>query len=223
MLGSPDNDIPTMKTREARRRRVVMPLVVVTVLGVLAVLLSGFGRAELVGSGSTLAQPLIEQSAVAYRNARTADDPLQPGRTGGDWSVDGAGIDYEPVGSLGGIMRLADADTDFAISDYPLSEPALEEKRVAQFPVAISAIAVVHDLDLPAGVTLRLDAATLAAIYQGTVTRWNAAPITALNPGVALPDSPITPVHRTDGSGSTVGFTTTSRPLLPGRGSPAAS
>ena len=121
--------------------------------------------------------------------------------------LDGSGIQYEPVGSLGGVMRLADPEVDFAVTDYPLSAEALTRLGAVQFPIALGAVAVVHNLDLPAGEALRLDAPTVARIYLGQITRWNDPAITALNPGIALPDLAINAVHRSDGSGSTYGFT----------------
>lgn len=161
---------------------------------------------QIIGAGSTLAAPLVERSVADYRNAMTADNPDRPQQTGGDWVLDGSGgIDYEPVGSMGGIMRLDDPEVDFAVSDYPLSSQAVEQKKVGQFPVAVGALALVHNLDLAQ--PLKLDAATVSAIYRGEITRWNDPALTALNPGVQLPDEDITPVHRSDGSGSTQGLT----------------
>ncbi|WP_226347155.1 phosphate ABC transporter substrate-binding protein PstS [Agilicoccus flavus] len=209
MLGSPDNGVPVLRTEEARRRRVLMPLFVLVVLAVVVLLLTAAGRrTEVVGSGSTLAQPLIERSAVDYRNSRSADDPQRPGATGGDWIMDGSGsgVDYEAVGSLGGIMRLSDPDVDFAVADYPLTRAALAGQRVVQFPLAIGAVAVVHGLDL-GGRPLRLDATTVADVYLGRITRWDDPALAALNPGTPLPPRPITAVHRTDGSGSTLAVT----------------
>ncbi|MFZ1373632.1 phosphate ABC transporter substrate-binding protein PstS [Nostocoides sp.] len=208
MLGSADNGVPVLATPEARRRSLVLPLIIAALVAALAVLLAASGRSEaLVGSGSTLAQPLIERSAGAFRNAATADNPSRPGETGSDWVLDGSGLEYEPVGSLGGIMRLSDGGAHFAVSDYPLTKEALEERKLAQFPVAVGAVAVVHTLDLPDDATLKLDAETLGKIYTGSVKTWNDPAIAALNTGVTLPDQAITPVHRSDGSGSTFGFT----------------
>ncbi|HEX8488770.1 MAG TPA: phosphate ABC transporter substrate-binding protein PstS [Propionibacteriaceae bacterium] len=208
MLGSPDNGVPVMQTRAARQRRIVMPLLIALVVGVIALLLTGRGQqTQLLGSGSTLAQPLIERSITDFRNSVAADNPDQRGDTGRDWVLDGSGIDYEPVGSLGGILRLSDPEVDFAISDYPLSKAALGERDLVQFPLALGAIAVVHNLDLAEGQTLRLDAPTLAGIYRGRITRWNDTALVKLNPDAGLPDLAINAVHRTDGSGSTLGFT----------------
>jgi phosphate transport system substrate-binding protein len=208
VLGSPEDGVPVLRTRSARRRRVLMPLLIVILVGIVALLLAGRGQqTQIIGAGSTLAQPLIERSAAAFRSVQVADDPSRTAQTGNDWVLDGSGIQYEPVGSLGGVMRLADPEVDFAVVDYPLSADGLAELGAAQFPLALGAVAVVHNLDLPVGQALRLDAPTVAQIYLGRVTRWNDPAITALNPDLALPELAITAVHRSDGSGSTYGFT----------------
>lgn len=206
MLGAPDSGVPIMRTRADRWRSIVFPVLVLVIIGAIALLLTGRGQQTAIqGAGSTLAQPLIERSIIAFRNAQAADDPTRPEQTGNDWVLNGSGIEYEPVGSLGGIMRLSDPEVAFAVSDYPLSADGLKEHGVAQFPIALGAIGIAYNLD--SAEELRLDAASLAAIYLGEITRWNDPKIAALNPGVKLPDTDITPVHRSDGSGSTRGFT----------------
>lgn len=186
-----------------------MPLFILAVIALLVwLMLPGRGQSGITGSGSTLAQPLIQQAARDYRDAAAADNPERVKQTGRDWVLNGSGIDYEAIGSLGGILRLSDPEVDFAIADYPLTAAALSEKRVEQFPIAVGAIAIVANLDLPQGTALRLDAPTLADIFRGAVTSWQDPAITAANPGLELPDAPITSVHRTDGSGSTLGLTT---------------
>lgn len=208
MLGAPNDGVPVMRTKAARWRSVIVPVLVLSAVGVVALLLAGRGQqTDIQGAGSTLAQPLIERSVIAFRNAQAADDPTRPEETGNDWVLSGSGIEYEPVGSTGGIMRLSDPEVDFAVSDYPLSADGLKEHAVAQFPIALGAIAVVHSLDLPQGQVLRLDARTVAAVYLGEITRWKDPKIAALNPGVTLPDSAVSVVHRSDGSGTTRGFT----------------
>ena len=189
VLGSPDNGVPVLRSDEARRRRLVMPLFISVLVALLALGLwwNRGNDSQPVGAGSTLAAPLIERSTADYRNAMSADNPDRPAETGGDWVLDSSGgIDYEKVGSMGGIMRLSDPEVGFAVSDYPLSSKALADLQAGQFPVAAGALALVHDLDL-AGRPLRLDAATVAAIYLGTITRWDDPAIDALNPGTSLP------------------------------------
>ena len=207
MLGSPDDGVPVLRTRSGRLRSIVMPLLILSVVGVVALLLAGRGQqTQITGAGSTLAQPLIERSAAAFRDAQTADRADRPSQTGNDWVLDGSGIQYEPVGSLGGVQRLSDPENDFAVTDYPLSAEALDQLAAVQFPIALGAVTVVHNLDLPAGQDLRLDAPTVARLYLGQITAWNDPAIAALNPGGALPDTPVTVVHRSDGSGSTYGL-----------------
>ena len=141
MLGSPDDGVPVLRTRSGRLRSIVMPLVILSVIGVVALLLAGRGQeTKIIGSGSTLAQPLIERSAVAFRDTQLADNPSRAAQTGNDWVLDGSGIQYEPVGSLGGIQRLADPEVDFAVTDYPLSADALTRLEAVQFPIALGAV-----------------------------------------------------------------------------------
>ncbi|MEL4544535.1 phosphate ABC transporter substrate-binding protein PstS [Luteococcus sp. H138] len=208
MLGSPDNGVPVLKTEDARKRRLVMPLFIAALAGllVLGLVWNRGNDSQIRGAGSTLAAPLIDRSAISYRNAFSADNPERPDQTGRDWVMDGNGFSYEPVGSLGGIMRLDDPEVDFAVSDYPLSLQTINDKKLGQFPIAAGSIALVHDLDLD-GKALKLEAETVANIYLGKIKTWNDPKIAALNPGVTLPDQEITPVHRSDGSGSTEGFT----------------
>lgn len=128
MLGAPNDGVPVMRTRAARWRSIIVPLLILSAVGVSALLLAGRGQqTEIQGAGSTLAQPLIEGSATAFRDAQSADNPTRPGETGNDWVLSGSGISYEPVGSLGGIMRLSDPEIDFAVSDYPLSADGLKQ------------------------------------------------------------------------------------------------
>jgi phosphate transport system substrate-binding protein len=123
-------------------------------------------------------------------------------------------INYDPVGSGGGRTSFFDGSVSWAGSDAALSEADGEydmgvqrcgDEGAINLPVYISPIAVVFNLD---GVTtLNLDAATVAKIFDGQITKWNDPAITALNDGVDLPDLAITPVHRSDDSGTTKNFT----------------
>lgn len=212
MLGTAHSGIPVLHESGDRRRRYVVRVVALVALGLVIGLITGFrsgADTRVLGAGSTAAQPLVEGAAVRYRNARSADNPALPDRTGGDWSMDGSGVDYEPIGSLGGINRVSDdrSGITFAVSDYPLSHRSLDRHNLAQFPVAIGSLAVVHNLDLPAGRQLTLDAPALARIYRGEIANWDDPAIAALNPELRLPTEAIVPVHRSEGSGSTFGFT----------------
>jgi phosphate transport system substrate-binding protein len=139
----------------------------------------------LQGAGATFPAPLYERWAADYRAAH------------------GEEIRYEGVGSGRGVERVERGEVDFGASDAPL--PAAERARAGllQFPAVIGAVVPVVNLAGIAPGALRLDAATLAAIYRGHVRRWDDAAIAALNPGLALPATRITTVHRADASGTT--------------------
>ncbi len=144
---------------------------------------------ELNGSGSTFAFPIMTQWLKAY---------------------DGAGgttIQYQPIGSTGGITELAQNIVDFAITDAPLGQAELQREGLAQFPLVIGGIAIAVHLDGIGPGQLHLTGDVLAAIYQGSITRWNDPAIAALNPGLRLPNLAILPVYRSDGSGTTYNFT----------------
>ncbi|MGF6226406.1 phosphate transport system substrate-binding protein [Inquilinus ginsengisoli] len=150
------------------------------------------------GSGSTFAFPVISAWAKGFLEFRAGD---------GDFLVDDRGIDYEPIGSLGGIMRLAQPEVDFATSDAPLPPADLAARGLAQFPVVIGGLAAVVNLDRIKAGELKLGGDVLAGIYLGRITRWNDPAIAALNQGLALPDQAIAVLHRADGSGSTLVWT----------------
>lgn len=199
MLTSSPDGFPVLESKNLVLRRFVMALGLVAVVGTIFGLLSNSGASDrVIGAGSTFAYPLIQSASGAYQNAK-AD--------GSDWAPGSAGIDYEPVGSLGGILRLNDPEVDFAISDYPLSAKAADEAGFVQFPIIVGSLVPVYNLpDVTS--PLKLNASTLADIYLGRIANWSDPAIKALNPGSALPDLPIKVIQRADGSGSTLHFTT---------------
>ncbi len=116
-------------------------------------------------------------------------------------------ITYSPTGSGAGIAAITARTVDFGASDAPLSTSQLEAcKGCLVIPWALSATSVPYNLPGLNG-RLRLDGPTLSRIYLGEITTWNDARIRALNPGRNLPDTKITPVFRSDGSGTTYNFT----------------
>ena len=151
---------------------------------------SSGGSSSINGAGSTLAAPIYQQ-------------------WGSTLSGQGVTLNYSAVGSGAGIAQLQAGTVDFAGSD-PAMKPAEISKAkgpVAQFPVAFGAITVSYNLSgIKSG--LKLDGKTLADIYLGKVKTWNDAEIKALNPGMSLPSTAITVVHRSDASGTTQGFVT---------------
>jgi phosphate transport system substrate-binding protein len=129
------------------------------------------------------------------------------GDGGSAFAVDG-GFDYEPVGSMGGIMRVLQGAVDFGATDVPMAPEEVEHHRLAQFPISTGGIAVAVNLRGIPTSALRLSAPLLARIYLGEVTRWSDPAVVALNPGLPLPEAPITVFQRSDHSGTSWHFTT---------------
>jgi phosphate transport system substrate-binding protein len=145
--------------------------------------------ATISGAGSTFAAPVYQQWGSG---------------------ISGLTVNYNPVGSGAGITALEGKTVDFGASDPPLKleEFATLEKvgPVQQIPMFLGAITVSYNLPgVKSG--LKLNGPTIAQIFLGTIKTWNAAAIVALNPGVTLPSTPITVIHRSDSSGTTAGFT----------------
>lgn len=164
----------------------------------LAACLPDSARAEKVtGAGSTFAFPILSKWGQAFGAEQAEGGSYMP--------VDG-GLDYEPVGSLAGTMRVIQGAVDFGATDVPLSPAELDRHGLAQFPFVTGGVAVVANLPgIPSG-SLQLSGEVLAGIFLGTVGRWSDAAITALNPGLSLPDAAIRIVRREDGSGTTYNF-----------------
>jgi phosphate transport system substrate-binding protein len=119
----------------------------------------------------------------------------------------GIAVNYQSIGSGGGIKQIEAKTVDFANSDKPLKHADLAANNLAQFPqVIISIVPVVHLPGIAAG-QLVLDGKIVSDIYLGKITKWNDPAVKALNPHVPLPNMSIIPVHRSDGSGTTFNFT----------------
>jgi phosphate transport system substrate-binding protein len=144
--------------------------------------------AQITGAGATFIYPLLSKWSNDYNKAT------------------GHKINYQSIGSGGGIAQIKAATVDFGSSDKPLSSDELAASGLGQFPSAIGGVVPVVNLDGVAAGKLRLTGALLADIFLGKVTSWNDAQIVALNPGVSLPSSKINVVHRSDGSGTTFNF-----------------
>jgi phosphate transport system substrate-binding protein len=151
---------------------------------------SGGGPATLNGAGSTLAAPIYQQWGSTLKSQ-------------------GLTVNFNPIGSGAGVADLQTATVQFAGSD-PALKPADTAKMkgpVLQFPVAFGGITVSYNLSgVKSG--LKLDGPTIANIFLGKIKTWNDPAIKALNPGMSLPSSAITVVHRSDSSGTTKAFTT---------------
>jgi phosphate transport system substrate-binding protein len=144
---------------------------------------------QLAGAGATFPYPLYTKMFDTYAE-----------RTG-------TRVNYQGIGSGGGIKALTDKTVDFGASDAFLSvtETAAMGAPVLHVPTCVGAVVLTYNLEN--NPTLKFDAKTIADIFLGTITKWNDRRITALNPGVALPDTAIVTVHRSDGSGTTSIFT----------------
>lgn len=151
------------------------------------------------GAGSTFAAPVIGKWARIYKDAR-AD--------GGDYFTLDWTVDYEPVGSLAGLMRLEQVEMDFAATDVPVPAAELAKSGRQQFPIVTGGIAIITNLDGVKSGALRLTGPLLADIYLGKIKNWADPALQAINPEVRLPDLPITVVYRQDGSGSTFALAT---------------
>jgi phosphate transport system substrate-binding protein len=149
-------------------------------------------KPALTGAGSTFDAPFFSVAFARYQQQH-------PGVT----------IGYSAVGSSAGIAAFSTRQVDFGASDVPMTtreQTAAKGGPVTQVPVALGGEGVVYNLSLPAGARLHLTGPVLAAIYLGQITRWNDPAITALNPGLSLPEGAINVVHRSDGSGTTYIF-----------------
>lgn len=168
----------------------------------------GSGTGRIAGAGSTFVDPILQHASTAYQGYLAADriDVAEQSGQSSDWVGDTSAIEYDPIGSIGGLVRLDDPRMSFAATEVPLSGADLAERSLAQFPIIMGAAAPVVNLDL-GGLALTLDPATLSGIYTGLITDWSDAAIAALNPGLALPAGPIAVLYRSDGSGTTWTFT----------------
>ena len=141
--------------------------------------------AELTGAGATFPYPIYSKWAEAYKAST------------------GIGLNYQSIGSGGGIKQIKAKTVDFGASDMPLKPEELEKEGLMQFPAIIGGVVPVVNLDGVMPGQLKLTSDVIAGIHLAKITKWNAPEIAALNPGLTLPNLAITVVHRADGSGTT--------------------
>jgi phosphate transport system substrate-binding protein len=155
-----------------------------------AVALIGMAQAaDISGAGATFPYPIYSKWADAYK-AKT-----------------GVGLNYQSIGSGGGIKQIKAKTVTFGASDMPLKPDELKAAGLVQFPMIIGGVVPVVNLKGVAAGQLTLDGPTLASIYLGEITMWNDARIKKLNPRLALPATAIAPIYRSDGSGTNFLFT----------------
>jgi phosphate transport system substrate-binding protein len=145
--------------------------------------------ADMTGAGATFPYPIYAKWAESYKKST------------------GNGLNYQSVGSGAGIKQIKAKTVDFGASDMPLKAEDLEAEGLMQFPAIMGGVVPIVNLDGVAPGQMKLTGPVVADIYLGKITKWNAPEIAALNPGVKLPASEITVVHRADGSGTSFLFT----------------
>ena len=150
------------------------------------------GSGNLNGAGATFPEPFYTQAFYQYnqKNSRVS-------------------VNYQAIGSGGGIKQFTAGTVDFGASDVPMNAAELTaaggESAVVEVPTILGVVSIAYNL--PGADKLRLDGATLAGIFLGKVKTWDDPALKTLNPGVSLPGKPITVVHRSDGSGTSYQFT----------------
>ena len=144
---------------------------------------------DISGAGATFPYPVYSKWADAYKTQT------------------GVGLNYQSIGSGGGIKQIKAKTVTFGASDKPLEPAELKEAGLVQFPMIIGGVVPVVNIKGIKGGQLTLDGATVASIYLGEITKWTDARIRKLNPKATLPDTAIAPVYRSDGSGTNFLFT----------------
>ncbi len=144
---------------------------------------------DITGAGATFPYPLYAKWAEAYK-AKT-----------------GTSLNYQSIGSGGGIKQIQAKTVDFGASDKPLTPEELDKAGLMQFPAVIGGVVPIINLPGIKGGQVKLTGLVLADIFQGKIKKWNDPALASLNPGVALPSQAIVVVHRSDGSGTTFIFT----------------
>jgi len=146
--------------------------------------------ADLSGAGATFPYPIYAKWADAFKKET------------------GIGLNYQSIGSGGGIKQIKAKTVTFGASDMPLEAKDLEESGLVQFPMIIGGVVPVVNIKGVQGGQMVLDGATIAAMYLGEITKWNDPRIKKLNPSLALPATAIAPIYRSDGSGTNFLFST---------------
>ncbi len=140
---------------------------------------------QITGAGSTFVYPILSAWSEAYSQQK------------------GVRVNYQSIGSGGGIAQIKAATVDFGASDAPLAPDQLKAAGLTQFPLVIGGVVPVVNLQGIAPGQMKFTGALLADLYMGKIKKWNDPAVAAVNPGVALPDQNVTIVHRSDGSGTT--------------------
>jgi len=144
---------------------------------------------DITGAGATFPYAVYTKWAEAYKGAT------------------GIQVNYQGIGSSGGIKQIKAKTVDFGGTDAPMTEEDLDAAKLVQVPTVMGGVTIVLNLPGIKSGELKLDGETASNIFRGAITKWNDAKIAKLNPGLKLPDTAITVAHRSDGSGTTFAFT----------------
>lgn len=160
----------------------------VAMLAIAAAFSANATAADVTGAGASFVYPAMSKWSSDYAKANSKQ------------------VNYQSIGSGGGIAQIKAGTVDFGSSDAPLKPDELAKSGLAQFPSVIGGIVPVINVPGIAAGAMKLDGETLANIFLGKITKWNDPAIVAMNGGIQLPDLKITIVHRSDGSGTTFNF-----------------
>jgi phosphate transport system substrate-binding protein len=158
------------------------------ILAMVLVLIAGAAQADITGAGATFPYPIYAKWADAYKKAT------------------GVAMNYQSIGSGGGIKQITAKTVDFGASDMPMKAEDLEKAGLIQFPAIIGGVVPVYNIKGVDSGKLKITGEVLANIYLGRIRVWNDPAITSINPGITLPAEAITVVARSDGSGTTFIF-----------------
>src|SRR5579863_942066 len=172
-----------MQITNAKKRLLIMAAALGLTLSAAAADITG-SHADISGAGATFPYPIYAKWADAYK------------------TLTGIGLNYQSIGSGGGIKQIKAKTVTFGASDMPLKPDDLKAAGLLQFPMIIGGVVPVVNIQGIQGGQLHLDGATIAGIYMGDITQWNDQKIKSLNPKLTLPNTAIAPVYRSDGSGT---------------------
>jgi phosphate transport system substrate-binding protein len=145
--------------------------------------------ADITGAGATFPYAVYTKWAESYK------------------ATTGNKVNYQAIGSSGGVKQIRAKTVDFGGSDAPVKADILDKAGLLQVPTVMGGVTIVMNVPGIQSGKLRLDGVTAAEIFRGAITKWNDPAIARLNPGVKLPNLAITVSHRSDGSGTTYAFT----------------
>jgi phosphate transport system substrate-binding protein len=165
------------------------------------------GISAITGAGSTFAYPVIAKWSAAYGRWQGGAGGFATSGGGLDDPPTKPALDYEPTGSLAGMLRVKDGAVDFGASDAPLPSEELRKLGLVQFPIVIGGVVAAFNIEGVGAGAIKLSGPLLADIYLGKIETWSDPAIKALNPSLKLPDARIVVVRRADGSGTTFNFT----------------